>query len=464
MPILGKEFNSYAHSLGEKIKEKHISRPILVSRATLFFHLSGKEDHRFVISLEHDDPRSYTAKNEYNFTSLDSPIYASFRKELANAFVEDATAENNDRILKLSLIVINSVYKEEKRILYFEMFPTHPNLILTDENNRIIAFTHGASLDSSRPILKGVNYFPPEKNFPSVETSPFDYCSYQKTCLEKEKFIFSSRKKERFGPLLASLTTKEKRLKKKIILIEKDQEKAKSHQNDSAIGDYIYTNFDSINIEKGLNINGKAIPLDPKKNLVQNANDFYKKAKKAKKALQEIETQKEVAEKELLSVQDGIALLSSSDEEGLESLSKEWNLLSKKKEKINFGDANIPYAILKNGTHFLFGKNAKQNDTLTFLIDTVKTHYWFHILGKEGAHVMIKKDHPSEEEILTACEIALLSKGKDDGDVMMSERKNVFKGSVPGLAIVREYTTIHLKCIRGETKTLFLNATKLKLR
>mgnify|MGYP002515360675 CR=1 FL=1 len=464
MPISGKEFNSYVLSLNEKIKEKHISRPILVSRATLFFHLSGKEDHRFVISLEHDDPRAYTAKEEYNLVSLDSPIYAPFRKELANAFIEEVAMENDDRILKLSLIVINSVYKEERRTLYFEMFPTHPNLIITDENNKIIAFTHGASLDSFRPILKGVNYSSPEKSFANVETSPFDYSSYQNACLEKEKLIFSSRKKERFGPLLTLLMTKEKRLKKKILLIEKDKEKAKSHQSDSMIGDYIYTNLDSLSNKKELNIDGKIVPLDPKKNLVQNANDFYKKAKKAKKALQEIEIQKETAKRELFSVQDSIALLSTSDEEGLESLSKEWGLLSKKKEKINFGDANIPYVVLKNGTHFLFGKNAKQNDTLTFLIDTVKTHYWFHILGKEGAHVMIKKDHPSEEEILTACEIALLSKGKEDGDVMMSERKNIYKGTVPGQAIVREYTTIHLKHVRNETKTLFLNATKLKLR
>lgn len=464
MPITGVEFKSYAESLNKRLAGKHISRPILVSRSTLFFHLSGNGDHRFTISLDSNNPRAYTATNEYNLVSLDSPIYLAFRKELANAFVESVGVENDDRILRFDLVIVNRVYKEEKRILLFEMFPSHPNLILLDESKTIIAFTHASSLDSSRPILKGMVYEPPKKHFLDKEKIFFDYPLYQKTCLETERQIFDERKKERFWPLLTQLTNQEKRLKNKLKSIEKDKEKAESHRFDNVIGDYIFTNLDSLAGQDELLIEGKKISLDGRKNLVQNANDFYKKSKKAKKAMIEIERQKDRAEKELLSVQESIKLLKNSDEEGLESFAKQWSLLDKKKDKIDFGTANIPYEIEKNSTRFLFGKNARQNDTLTFLIDTVKTHYWFHVSNKEGAHVMIKKENPDSDEIKTACEIALLSVKEEDGDIVMSERKNIYKGGASGQVILREYQTIHLKNVRKETKTLFENAKKMKLK
>ncbi len=77
---------------------------------------------------------------------------------------------------------------------------------------------------------------------------------------------------------------------------------------------------------------------------------------------------------------------------------------------------------------------------------------------------MIRKDNPNKEEILLASEIALLGSDKSDGDVMMAERKNVYKGNVPGQAIVRQYETIHLKKVRPESAKLFIEAIKLNLR
>ncbi len=463
MRIVGKEFNSYARALDELLAGKHISRPILISRSTLFFHLSGKSDHRFVICLDNGNPRAYSAKEEFNLPSLDSPIYLVFRKELANAYVNSIEQENGDRILKFNLTTINHVYKEEIKFLFFEMFSSHPNLILTDENRKIIAFTHGSSLDSSRPIIRGGMYYPPAKLFEDEESSSFDYPKYQEKCLLEEKQIFDARKKERFGPLLSYFETKEKRLKRKLSFIEQDKAKAIAHANDSIFGDYIYMNLDSLSGATSIEVEGRTAKLDPAKSLPSNANLFYKKAKKAKKALSEVEAQRKEAMESLNSCKDTLALLRISDEEGLEAFAKEWGLFPKKNKTPEFGNANIPFFFEKNGTRFLFGKNAKQNDTLTFLIDTSKSHYWFHIEGSKGAHVMIRKNDPSQEEVRTACEIALLSIKKDDGDVMMAERKNVYKGSVPGQAIVRQYETIHLKFVRPETRALFEEAQKLPL-
>lgn len=463
MGILGKEFQSYSRALNEILAGKHISHPILFSRSTLFFHLSGKGDHRFVICLDNGNPRAYSAKEEFNLPSLDSPIYLVFRKELANAYVNCVEQENGDRILKFNLTTVNQVYKEEVKFLFLEMFSSHPNLILTDENRKIIAFTHGSSLDSSHPIIRGGTYSPPMKTFEGEEPSSFDYPKYQEKCLFEEKQIFEARKKERFGSLLSYFETKEKRLKRKLSFIEQDKAKAIAHADDSVFGDYIYMNLDSLNGVTSIEVEGKTAKLDPAKSLSNNANLFYKKAKKAKKALSEAEAQRNETMESLNSCKDTLALLRMSDEEGLEAFAKEWGLFAKKNKMPEFGNGNIPFFVEKDRTRFLFGKNAKQNDTLTFLIDTSKSHYWFHVEGSKGAHVMIRKNGPSQEEVRTACEIALLSIKKEDGDVMMTERKNVYKGSVPGQAIVRQYETIHLKFIRPETRALFEKAQKLPL-
>ena len=463
MIIKSEEFATYVDKLKIEILNKHISRPILVSKSSLFFHLSSSDIHRFVICFDSNCPRAYTQKDEINISSLDSSFYSIIRKDLANAYIENVEQYSNDRILKLTLIIINKVFKEEKRILYFEMIPSHSNLILTDENNNIIAFTHGSSLDSNRPILKGVKYFAPTLPFVKEQPTNFDYENYLNFCLKKENDIFLSRKKEKFGSLIKELSNVEKKLNKKIIFIEKDISTASLHLNDNEIGDYIYTNIDNLRSGSSLYINDKEIKLDENKSIEQSANSFYIKAKKAKKAIKALNEQKTKTVDDLNNIRSALLLIKNSDESGLESLSKQFGLTNNKKKELDFGNANIPYSFEKNGTTFLFGKNAKQNDTLTFLIDTCKNHLWFHILGYEGAHVMIKKDNPTNEEILTASEIALLSKQKDDGDVMVSKRKNVFKGSAPGQAIVREYNTNHLKNIRNETKILYQNAKKMKL-
>ena len=177
-----------------------------------------------------------------------------------------------------------------------------------------------------------------------------------------------------------------------------------------------------------------------------------------------------VPEKDLADVQAALLQLLLCDEEGLEELAKELDIVPQKTpQKKKNGDwrglshDSIPFEVERNGTKILFGKSAKQNDCLTFLLDTAKEHPWLHVNGTTGSHVMIKKENPSDEDIRTACEIALLNSGKQDGDILLTLRKNVRKGNVMGLAIVKDAKTIHLKNIRSETIILLSTATRMNL-
>lgn len=474
MSLSAKQLHLYLPSLQKTLVFHHLSHPFFYSANALYFHLSG-DYHRFVFALDDEDPRLYPAKESVEVPSLESKFLEQIKKDLNNAYVIAVEQEDEDRVIRLDLTIINSVYKEEARSLYFEMIPHHANLILCDGNNAIIAAYRSGNLEDERPCLKGMTYLvPKKKDFLSLEEKPFELASYLNLCEKKEEELAEKRKKDRFGWLFLSLKKNEKAAERKIKNIRNDILEAQKHLEDGAIGDAIFTDYASELSKRfsSLEILGKTLPLDPSRNLAKNAELFYKRAKKAKTAYalstknlaSAIEEQEEAA--------SALLQLKSADEEGLETLAKELDLLppknaaSSKKEKTWRGLSrdSLPYVVDFHGTKILFGKSAKQNDCLSFLFDTAKEHYWFHVAkGVTGSHVMIKKENPSDDEIRAACEIALLNSSLDDGDVIMALHKDVRKGSVMGQAIVKNFKTIHLSRISLETRNLLSNPMKISL-
>ena len=101
----------------------------------------------------------------------------------------------------------------------------------------------------------------------------------------------------------------------------------------------------------------------------------------------------------------------------------------------------------------MYGKNAKQNEMVTFK-KANKSDQFIHVKDEHGSHVIIQSEHPNNEVILTACEIALLLSGKECGDVQHAKVKDVKKGSFLGQALLTSYITYTIKSIRKETRNL----------
>lgn len=474
MSLSAKQLHLYLPTLRKELAAHHLSHPFFYSSNALYFHLSG-DFHRFVFALDDEDPRLYAAKESVEMPSLESKFLEQIKKELNNAYVIDVGQENEDRVIRLDLTIINSVYKEEARSLFFEMIPHHANLILCDSQKAIIAAYRGGSLEDERPCLKGMAYLAPKKkDFLVQEEKPFAVAAYLALCEKKEEELAEKRKKDRFGWLFLTLKKNEKAAERKIKNIQNDILEAQKHLGDGAIGDAIFTDYPSELSKRfsSLEILGKTMPLDPSRSLAKNAELFYKRAKKAKTAYALSTANLAAAIEEQEEASSALLQLKSADEEGLENLAKELDLLppknttSAKKEKTWRGLSrdSLPYVVDYHGTKILFGKSAKQNDCLSFLFDTAKEHYWFHVAGGfTGSHVMIKKENPSEEEIRTACEIALLNSSLDDGDVIMALHKNIRKGTVMGQAIVKTFKTIHLSHISLGTRNLLSNPAKIIL-
>jgi predicted ribosome quality control (RQC) complex YloA/Tae2 family protein len=465
MSLSAKNLQLYATKLNAEIKEHHLSRPVLYAENTLFLHVSGGRWNRLVLALDDNDPRVYLAPTPLDVATLETPFYEQLKKELNNAYLLELKTINDDRVLAFYLTVINTVYKEEARTLYVELIPHHANLILTDANDKVIAAYRPGTLDDERPLLRGLTYVHPfKKEFTRKEDAPFDLAVFEANCLAQEKALADKRKKDRFGYVENELKNKAKLLARKIQAIEGDIQEAQAHLEDGKYGDFIYTNMENTELLQGYFLfDGKKVTLDPARSLSENATFFYKRAKKAKNALALSLKNLEQTKKEEEDASTALSLLKEADETGLENLAKEFGLAPQKTGSLkerkgspkSFGHDALPFYVEVNGTKILFGKSAKQNDCLTFLLDTAKDHLWFHIEGTTGAHVMIKKENPSEDEILTAAEIALLSAGADDGDVLMAKRGEIRKGNVPGLAIVKTSKTLHLKTIRAATRDLY---------
>ena len=463
MPLTFAQIQNLATALQNEVKGTYLQGFNEFDQDSYFWLLSDKR--KLVFSLVSCFPRVYLGGASLTQTSLNTAFSMAMRKYLSHARVLEVHAEPNERILYFELERTNEVYKKEKVTLVFEMLPAKPRLLLLDEGKKIIISTHYSSLESKRPLLRNMVYTLPEKgNFIPKEGEPFDYETYQKKCLQEEAKLLEDRKKTRFKETYRLLKTRLKTAKRKIEAIEKDIEEARIHENDAVYGDAIYTDFSSFHKgDASFVYEGKTIPLDPKKSPQENAASFYKRAKKAKVTLEQSKLHLEEAKKEEENALTLLSLLDTLDGAALEELGPELGLLSSGKEKVVQGTALLPYEVKQGNTRILFGKNAKQNDFLSFLYSNDKDLLWFHILQGPGAHAILYSPRPSKQEISLACEIALLASNKTGGEIMYTEKKNIKRGSYPGQAIVKTYQSAYFPTVSEEAKALYETAAKIRV-
>ena len=189
------------------------------------------------------------------------------------------------------------------------------------------------------------------------------------------------------------------------------------------------------------------IPLDPKLNLSQNSQKFFKRYNKLKKAEEELQKFIDESLNEIQYLEN--ILYSIEACETIEDLDEIYNELiakglmkrkSKVKKEKEFKPDFITY-ISSEGHEILVGRNNLQNDALTFKI-AKKDDYWFHAKNMPGSHVIIKTngDELTDEEYVEAAQIAAYySKGKSSGavEVDYTKKSNIKKppNAKPGFVI-----------------------------
>ena len=121
------------------------------------------------------------------------------------------------------------------------------------------------------------------------------------------------------------------------------------------------------------------------------------------------------------------------DDEELLSLAQE--LMPHKFHNVKKKNAKSSYSyVICNNHRIYFGKNAEQNENITFKLAT-KDYWYFHIKDYHGAHVVVFNENPSDEEKLVAAEMCLILSNKTTGEIMYSQIRNIKKNNTKGLEI-----------------------------
>ena len=399
--------------------------------------------------------------------------------------------------------------------MIFELFPLSPNIIFTDSNYKILdAFKHSEGLESKHPIFRGLTYeFPlaTDKHFDKntvieemkgkVNKSEYKYLSslskeeYQnaieRMLNEKNYYIYKNDvsslkifensekvklselydkilekksiedKENRYHHIYKLVEQKIKSAKKRIINIENDKQRFINCEDLQEKGNLLYLGNDIY--QKGMTeitIEGNKIDLDPRYNLFENAQRYFKMYKKAKSGLIQVEIQKNNAIEELDYFQRIATQLSFATHEDIQEIILDLvenhyikNTKIQKKETKKPGNKKYTPHFLNtsDGTKIGYGLSSYQNEELTFSLAR-KNDYYLHIKDFHGPHVILFDENPSEDNLLFAGEIALYFANQQSGEVYYTKRYNVKKVSGKrGLVTMNSQKTMIISKIREST-------------
>lgn len=191
------------------------------------------------------------------------------------------------------------------------------------------------------------------------------------------------------------------------------------------------------------------IPLDVNLSPAQNAQEYYKKYNKIKRAkdsankqLAELYPQKDYLESIAVAISN--CTLKSEFNEILTELNELGGYIQKKQTNKK-EQPSKPTHLVINGYDVYFGKNNVQNAQVTFSIGSANDT-WVHAQKHHGTHLIIK-GQPDEATLLRCAQIAAYysdakSSSKVEVDYTMRKFVKKIPGALPGLVTYTDYKTI----------------------
>ncbi len=263
--------------------------------------------------------------------------------------------------------------------------------------------------------------------------------------------------------LTKTVSTALAKAKKKTILLAKDFAGAENADEQKIKADTLMANI--YQLKKGAtqctlnNIYDNTplpITLSPIMSPTENAQNYYKKYNKLKRAVKEIQAQqKENADLVTYLESLDASLSTATTKNEIAEIKQEiisLGLINPPKKKVLQMAKSAPMVVkLSEDTTLYVGKNNKQNDYVTFKLGK-PGDLWFHVKNIPGSHVILKTTLPTplEADILTAASYAAaMSKAKNSDKVAVdyTQRRYVKKpnGAKPGFVIYTDQETLYVK-------------------
>lgn len=451
--------NQIKIELLEKVNGSFISNVTLISNIDFVLSFSHFRKEKLLISLNHQSPFLSLIETDESFQTIMGVLNDVLRKEIKDAKIVNIETSNNDRIIRFHLTKTNEVFEKINKTLVLELIPRKPNLIIVDDDDNIVFATHYTDLTNDRIIKQKFKYTSPKSDLKNSGV-PIDLIELKSQAKDYLKVAKENRQKNKSKDLIDFVEKRIKILKNKLIKLQKDIDTAKDKIIYEEYGQMCYmllSNPDDLNnyIEQKI-INDYDLTLSIK----ENANRYFKLSKKAKTTLKLAKEEIIKAENDIMYFEHiKIQIENGSDDDINEIRSLFFKKEINNKKKTTFTKVS-PYYVLVEGVKIAFGKTDLQNDELTF--KRAKYNYpYFHIKDYSGAHVVIMSENYTNEQILTACEIALILSKKESGDVISTLVKHVYKGHKIGQVNIKENKNIFIKDVRKNTIKLLEKPNRL---
>jgi len=457
--ILVNRFDSKIIDVLKKVEMKEGSQRTLLPDYTYKLPPLPPQKNPFLISASGFSQIILFNPNQ-NLTALLSKTFLGVDKVLAGEILflsglkEPVAEKLSDSQLESLWNNFNNIFTKIKERKF------HPIVILDEEQQRLAV----SVLDlSSVPTANKIKA-------DSVADAISDYFKIKFTQAEKENL-----KKQ----ILQIINSQLKKLEARSINLQAELKENQDYEKFKKFGDLLTISLDKI--QKGqpslkvADVFDAASPeieiaLDPERSPVKNAENYYRKFRKAKTALQVIQKRLHQTEAEIKI----FAELKNEAEKAakLEDLEKIKEVLikkklmarketkeqkSKKQKKTLFREF-----ITSDGWKVLVGRNSKENEYLSFKY--ARPHdFWFHAHTAAGAHVVLvrenRKKQPPNNTIVETARIAAYyskAKGSKKVEVLYTEAKFVKKPrkGKSGSAIVERKKTILVEPKLPEISTI----------
>lgn len=298
-----------------------------------------------------------------------------------------------------------------------------------------------------------------------------EFAEYDTLILAEEKFFDEKKKLKAFSDLYERIKgcvgAGLKKAKKRLNAVQSRIKDASDAEETKRKGELIIANIYAIKrgqttatVYDYYDDCDRTIELDGNLSPSANAEAFFKKYNKKKRALVALESQRETAEREkeyFESVSGELSLAESIDD--LKAIREELiaeGLLkdgAKKRSKKDYSGESREYSV--NGFTVKVGRNNVENDKVTG--SARPKDLWFHAKSLHSSHVVMVTvgRTPTECDIKTVCEIcAYYSGGRNDGkvEVAYTEKKNVKKppSSPRGFCVYDNYKSLTVAPLRHE--------------
>ena len=224
---------------------------------------------------------------------------------------------------------------------------------------------------------------------------------------------------EKSNNLKTHITHTLKRLKNKVVKLNEELQEAIDSEKYRVYGELIINNLYLIKNEKMSEITlfnyydnkDITIPLDTKYSVKENANRFFSRYQKSKKAISYINEQIQIARNEIEYLELILIQITNANVNDIEQIKQELieNHYLKKTNNKNTKQRKEKIEILtyytSTKTKILVGKNNIQNEYITHKL-AKPNDMWYHVKDAPGSHILVVDPQNTEEEIRTAALLA----------------------------------------------------------